>query len=248
MAAARQMTVQRVIEPVVESKSATSARQQLIESCQGLVRSLAWKIHKKLPAHVELEDLIAYGDVGLTQAADDFDPTRGHRFITYAHHRIRGAILDGLSQMAWFNRQDYHRSRYEQMANEFLRLHGEDGAMVASNDVEQQLHWLRDVGSSLVVVHLACGDDDRGVKGLVEDSEVEPERRTIQQELRQKLRQLIDELPAEAGLLIRSAYFDGLTLQEAGQRLGISKAWASRLHAKTLQRLAKSLRLAGVAD
>ena len=63
-----------------------------------------------------------------------------------------------------------------------------------------------------------------------------------------KVHQLIDELPEECRSLIRGAYFEGLTLTEAGQRLGIGKAWASRLHAKALQRLGRSLRLAGIGD
>src|SRR5437867_7017327 len=78
--------------------------QVLIEGCQGLVRSLAWKIHRKLPPHVELDDLIAFGQLGLVQAARDYDPSKGSKFITYAYYRIRGSIFDGLSKMAWFNR------------------------------------------------------------------------------------------------------------------------------------------------
>lgn len=249
MARARHMSGQRGAEWTIESKPASPQSHQLIESCQGLVRSLAWKIHRKLPSHVDLEELIAYGDFGLTQAAEDFDESLGNRFITYAHHRIRGAIFDGLSQMSWFSRQDYHRSRYEHMANDFLRMYGEDGSPEALGDMDRQLRWMRDLGSSLVVVHLACGEeDDTGPQPAADEDEIEPPLRSMEQELRQKLRQLIDELPDEAGTLIRSAYYEGMTLQEAGRRLGISKAWASRLHAKTLQRLAQSLRTAGVAD
>jgi RNA polymerase sigma factor for flagellar operon FliA len=62
------------------------------------------------------------------------------------------------------------------------------------------------------------------------------------------LRELIDALPSDSGSLIRGAYFEGLTLKQAGERIGVSKAWASRLHAKTLQRLARALRLLGRDD
>ena len=90
--------------------------QQRIEECQGLVRSLALSIRRKLPPTVELEDLIAYGQVGLGEAARDFDPDRGSRFSTYAYYRIRGAIYDGLSKMAWFDRVQASQVRYEQMS------------------------------------------------------------------------------------------------------------------------------------
>src|SRR4051812_22091921 len=89
--------------------------QQLVHSCQGLVRSLAWQIHRKCPAQVELDDLIAYGQVGLAQAANEFDPVRANQFTTYAYYRIRGAILDGLSQLSWFRSYE-KRARYERMA------------------------------------------------------------------------------------------------------------------------------------
>ena len=86
------------------AQPATPPQQQLIESCQGLVRSLAWKIHQKLPRGVDLDDLIAYGQIGLAQAARDFDVSRGGQFSTFAWYRTRGAILDGLAQMSWFTR------------------------------------------------------------------------------------------------------------------------------------------------
>ena len=68
----------------------------------------------------------------------------------------------------------------------------------------------------------------------------------INREISQKLHELVAALPPEAAALIRATYFEGVTLQEAGNRLGVSKSWASRLHAKALQRLARSLRQEGI--
>ncbi len=101
---------------------ATQNPQLRIEECQGLVRSMAVQIGRKLPPHVELEDLIEYGQVGLAEAARDFDPGLGSRFSTYAYYRVRGAIYDGLAKVAWFNRSRCQSSRYEQKANKFLFL------------------------------------------------------------------------------------------------------------------------------
>ena len=91
--------------------ASTPSPTSLIEECQGLVRLLASRIHRKLPSHVELGDLEAYGQVGLLEAARDFDPTRGGRFSTFAYYRIRGAIYDGLAKMSWFSRTEYRRRR-----------------------------------------------------------------------------------------------------------------------------------------
>jgi RNA polymerase sigma factor FliA len=180
---------------------AWQTRQRLIEENQGLVRSLAVSIRRKAPQQVELDDLMAYGEVGLAEAAQDFDPSRGAQFSTYAYYRIRGAIYDGLSKMLC---NSPHRP------------------------------------SSQPVQYQAVEDGQPGAS-LVDYAASEPAAIAMDREVSQRIRALIDALPAEEGSLIRATYFEGLTLQEAGQRLGFSKSWASRLHAKTLRHLAQVL-------
>jgi RNA polymerase sigma factor for flagellar operon FliA len=224
--------------------------QRLIEGCQGLVRSLASQIHRKLPGHVELDDLVAYGQVGLAEAARDFDPTRGNQFTTYAYYRIRGAIYDGLSKMMWVSRARYNRIRYEHLADEVLQLEDEDNGE-EDPSIEDDSRWLRDVSRALAVIYLSTQGGPRGSDGgqidLEDPSAPQPATAAMDREVKEKLCELIDALPSEAGTLIRAVYYEGLSLQEAGERLGVSKSWASRLHAKTLQRLARALRLLGVA-
>jgi len=221
--------------------------QQLIEECQGLVRSLAVSIRRKLPPQVDLEDLVAYGQIGLVEAARDFDPGRGGRFSTYAYYRIRGAIYDGLSKMNWFGRQDQRRLRCDRMSNDVLRLEGEEAA--AEGDLTADVRWFRNVTRALAIVYLATQMDferGNGLESVVDRSESEAPAIAVRREISQRLHESIDALPPEAAALIRATYFEGLTLQEAGSRLGVSKSWASRLHARALQRLARSLRLEGI--
>jgi RNA polymerase sigma factor for flagellar operon FliA len=227
--------------------------QQLIEDCQGLVRSLATRIHRHLPPYVDLEDLIAYGQVGLAEAARDFDPARGIKFSTFAYYRIRGTVYDGLAKMTWFSRPHYHRVRYEQMADELLRVESEEeneNAWVDA-DLQSNMRWFRDLSRALTVVYLTTHgerEEETAQPPLIDQSTPAPPAVVIGRETRQMLHQLVEALPAEERDLIRATYFDELTLQEAGRRLGISKSWASRLHAKALKRLGRSLRLLGVAN
>ena len=223
--------------------------QQLVDECQGLVRSLALRIHRKLPPGVELEDLVAYGQVGLVEAARDFDPDRGNRFSTYAYYRIRGAIYDGVSKMSWLGRQDRTQVRYEQMSNEVLSLESE-AEQTSQGESAAGLRWLRGVTRALAVVYLATqgdAEEQKGVSAVVDESSPAGPAAAIRREAHETLHRLIDALPPEARALIRATYFEGLTLQEAGRRLGVSKSWASRLHAKTLQHLAHALRGHGVS-
>lgn len=228
-------------------------RQQLMASCQGLVRTLAWQIHRKLPPQVELDDLIAYGQIGLAEGARDFDPARGNQFTTFAYYRIRGAILDGLSKMSWFNRNDYWRGRYERMANEVLDVERADAAGASETPLEQDARWLKGTSGALAMVymfsHRTNEDDEEMGAASIEDRGVQaPSAVAIKREMMERLHELVDALPDDAAKLMRGTYFEGLTLKEAGERIGISKAWASRLHAKSLGQLARSLRLSQLAD
>jgi RNA polymerase sigma factor for flagellar operon FliA len=191
---------------------------------------------------VELEDLVSYGQVGLAEAARDYEEHRGH-FTTFAYHRVRGAILDGLSKMRWFNQVDYHRGKYEQMAQDVLHA-DDDSQSEQSGSAEEDVRWLKNVGGALATVYMFCHCKDTqadGVHAVEDGSAVSPPAMLLRQEIHEKLNQLINALPSDAGSLIRAAYFEGLSLKEAGERIGISKAWASRLHAKTLGLLARSL-------
>jgi RNA polymerase sigma factor FliA len=219
---------------------------RLVEECQGLVRTLAKQVMHKVPHNVELDDLIAYGQVGLAEAARDFDPSRGPRFSTFAYYRIRGAIYDGLSKLCGMSRGHYQQVRYQQMAGEVLAENAARPEPESGTVQDRDLGWIRDLGRNLAVASLitAVGscEDPQG-KAESDDPRTSPPAMAIDNEISQILHQLVNTLPKQEGDLIRAAYFEGLTLQEAGQRLGISKSWATRLHTRALERLARSLKL-----
>jgi len=222
--------------------------RQRIEDCQGLVRSLALGISRKLPPTVELEDLIAYGQVGLGEAARDFDPSRGSRFSTYAYYRIRGAIYDGLSKMAWFEHGHVGQVRYDQMSEEVLRLGSEDNPPTDAASLKSDACWFREVSRTLAVVYVASrgggeqGEEMSSSAAMIDPSSPDAADVAMNREISERLHAVIDALPPVAARLIKGVYFEGLTLQEAGQRMGVSKSWASRLHSRALQQLAHLLR------
>jgi RNA polymerase sigma factor FliA len=224
---------------------------ELFDEGQPLVRSLAAKIYRNLPVRMDLDDLIAYGQIGLAEAARDFQPQRGSQFTTYAYYRIRGAIYDGVSKMSWTSRSHYRRLRYEQMANETLQRESDAAPSCDRDLLEQDAQWLRAVTEKLAVVYLATHrGQERGIRDSWIEDPAAPQPPTVvaSREVRQELHALIETLPPAERRLIHTIYFEGATLQEAAQRLGISKSWASRLHARILENLARSLRQIGVAD
>jgi RNA polymerase sigma factor for flagellar operon FliA len=231
----------------------SSANAKLIASCQGLVKSIAWNIHQKVPKHVELDDLIGYGQVGLAEAARGFDESRGGQFTTYAYYRIRGAILDGLARMQWFSAYDFHAGKYERLADSLLEGESEPAAEAAAPvaKASDQVAWFAETSTMLAMAYLMSGhgsDDDRGAMEPEDRSTPLPGADVAKRELTERLHALIDDLPENMGKLIRASYFGGLTLTEAGKTIGISKSRASRLHAEALGHLARSLRRAQLVD
>lgn len=212
-------------------KIGRSPPSDLILSCQGLVRSIAWKIHQKLPKHIDLDDLIGFGQVGLTEAAQEFDQMRGVQFTTYAYYRVRGAILDGLSSMSWFSKADYCRGRYERAAN--LLLEEKPGESATEDDATWLGRTVRVLSMTYIMTH--WGGEVPGTEFCETET---PSDAAESSDLQALLRDIIGELPTQQQQLIRGIYFEGLTIKDAGERIGISKAWASRLHARILDTLA----------
>lgn len=225
-----------------------------IYACQGLVKSIAWSIHRKLPPSVDLDDLIGYGQVGLAEAAKGFDASRGGQFTTYAYYRIRGAILDGLERMKWFSVIDYHSGKYEQMAHSLLEQEPEAAgteAVSAAGSLDDNVNWFAETSSMLAIAYLMSDQGSRGDdrnRELEDQAAVAPGAEAAKRELVERLHSLIDGLPQNMATLIRASYFGGLTLTEAGKSIGVSKSRASRLHAEALEQLARSLRRAQLVD
>jgi len=153
-----------------------------------------------------------------------------------------------MSKMSWFSRAQYNRLKYERLADDVLRLESQE----AGEQQEDELSWFRRVTASLALVYLSShppgGEEDGGESEISDPNSSTPETQLVSRETALKLHESIEELPEESRNLIKAAYFEGLTLQDAGKRLGVSKSWASRMHAKALQRLAIALRGIGEAS
>ncbi|QEF98445.1 RNA polymerase sigma-D factor [Stieleria maiorica] len=231
-----------------ESSAGGESPADLINEAQGLVHSLAMRVHRSLPIPMDLDDLIAYGQLGLAEAAQKFDPDCGTRFTTFAYYRVRGAIYDGVSKMNWTSRARLRRLRFRDMAEDVLRSESSQGenADEKSNSSEDA-DWLGKMTERLAIVYLASGDEDSESNVLAQaaDQHEIPSKVVANREMQTTLRKLVDELPNDAKRLISTIYFEGFSLTEAAERVGISKSWASRIHAKSLDQMAQSLRRSG---
>lgn len=219
--------------------------QQRIEENQGLVLSLAKSIHRKLPPQIGMDDLIAYGQLGLAEAAKSFQDDKGASFSTFAYYRIRGAIYDGISKMSWNSHAARMQNKYQRMAADTLESDAADRNPEGAN-FQENAKWIGNLTEKLAMIYLAShGEDTQNAFQAVADARASrPEERMENEEIQNLLQSLLNTLAPQEQDLIRMTYYEGRSLKEAADHFGKSKSWASRLHQAILERLARALRQA----
>jgi RNA polymerase sigma factor FliA len=229
----------------VDNRPLTPQMQSWIDQSQGMIRAIATKIYSRLPRNVNYDDLVSFGQLGLMQAAHSFQPDKDVSFQTYAYHRIRGSIYDGLGKMSWMSRAMSQRLRAERLSAESLeqqmmQTNLPDASLQQSADAD----WLVRATERIAIVHLLTDSSEDGSVGLADaiaDRGAKPDEAAEHNELCELLRSKVEDLPENEKSVIVLTYFEGKTLTEAAETLGKSKSWASRVHARVLEKLAHSL-------
>jgi RNA polymerase sigma factor for flagellar operon FliA len=227
-------------------------REQLIRENLPLVQQVARKLRRQITAHIDFDDLCAYGSKGLIEAADRYDPRHGAAFTTFAYYRVRGAMLDGLRTMGWYSRADYSRYRAEERANEYLRNEADRAGaarMVAgaaagtalpsdSARVETALGNVAEILSGIATVHITSLE----AASAVPDDRFEAQDAALDLgRMGERVRAAIRALPPRERQLMELYYFEDKNLEEAGAVMNLSKSWACRLHARAIDLLKSAL-------
>jgi len=218
---------------------------QLVEQYLGFVSAISKKILKTLPSFVELEDLEGFGMIGLVESSRRFDATRGVQFKTFAYYRIRGAVYDGIRKMAWFDKEPDSEVTYQSASNEIL---SESAAGYRSDqgpmDVEEEIGGARETIVRLAGARLLSLDHES--MGEIADSAQSPEEIAALSRVVAALKDCVRELDDKERSVIENYYFQHMTLEDAGAKLGLSKSWTSRVHARALKSLEALCRKRGL--
>ncbi len=217
----------------------TEDRQLVLEKYGPYVRSLASTVRKQFNAQFEIDELVAYGQVGLLEAADRFDPKVGANFLTFAHYRIKGAIFDGLRKMGVLKGGDQRNAYASERASAYLgNLADRDQGGNNRGSVDDDVRELTSAVTGLAMVFATGleGQDDSQV-----DDQLPADQRLELEQLKDRVRAAIGKLPEKERKLLTGYYFQAKTLEEAGAEIGQSKSWASRLHARAIERLKQHL-------
>ncbi len=218
-------------------------RRALAEQYMPYVRSIAGKVKRSVAAEIEFDDLVEYGMVGLLEAADRFDATNGANFMTFAYYRIRGAIYDGLRGMGWMSRSAYHRARFAAHANEVLAeaAGGEGGTgKSAAPNFEGAAHELAEAVQRLATVYITSLDALQG-RQFTDDGLLPADEKIGMDQARTLVRETVKKLSDQERQLLELYYYRAMSLEEVGKRLGLSKSWTSRLHARVIEKLHRML-------
>jgi RNA polymerase sigma factor for flagellar operon FliA len=216
-----------------------------------IVRFLARRIHERLPQHVEIEDLVSAGVVGLMDAFQKFDPAKKVQFRSYAQFRIRGAILDSLRTLDWSPRELRRKGRAVEEAIRVLtaRLgHAPNEAEVAQEmalELEEYQQLLGDLkGLEIGTLHMERNEDsgEEELAYVPGRPEEDPLFRCLRGELEDRLAEAIQNLPDRERLVMSLYYYEEMTMREIGLALGVVESRVSQVHASAVVHLRAALK------
>jgi RNA polymerase sigma factor for flagellar operon FliA len=223
--------------------------RQLLEHLP-IVRYIARRIHERLPQHVDMEDLVSAGVVGLMDAFSKFDPHKKVQFRSYAQFRIRGAILDSLRTLDWSPRELRRKGRAAEEAVRVLTARlgrspneGEIAAEMGVGLEDYQL-LLGDLkGLEIGTLHVEHNEDsgEEELAYVPGRPEEDPLFCCLRGELKDKLIEAIDRLPERERLVMTLYYYEELTMREIGVALGVVESRVSQIHASAVVHLRVAL-------
>jgi RNA polymerase sigma factor FliA len=221
-------------------------RDRLLLEHLPTVRFVARRIHERLPQHVDLEDLVSAGMIGLIDAFAKFDHSKQVQFKSYAQFRIRGAILDSLRTLDWSPRElrrkgraieETIRSLTQKLGHAPTEAEIAEAMEMSLNDYQQLLGELKglEIGSLNLERNEDSGDDELSYLPAGEGDE--PLFRCLKGELRQRLIDAIETLPEKERLVLTLYYYEELTMKEIGLTLGVVESRVSQIHSAAVVRL-----------
>ena len=213
-----------------------------------LVDMLARQIRRQFGPYVQFDDLASQGREALLAAARSFDPDRGVPFRRWANLRIRGAMIDAVRSNGNLPRRVYRKLRAVQAADRVHETSAEEQAAApAGSPADADAKLTDQLGTAAMAMALGFLTMRSGeALDRARDTKESPEEAVAQAELIQRIRAAIAERPEAERRLVERHYFEDVNFDETARELGLSKSWASRLHSRAIEGIAKSLKRSGI--
>jgi len=229
----------------------TGEQERVLLEHLPIVRFLARRIHERLPQHVDIEDLVSAGVVGLMDAFSKFDPAKKVQFRSYAQFRIRGAILDSLRTLDWSPRELRRKGRAVEEAIRVLTArfgHAPGEPEVAAEmelGLEEYQQLLGDLkGLEIGTLHMERNEDsgEEELAYIPSRTDEDPLFRCLRGELEDRLADGIAHLPDRERLVMTLYYYEEMTMREIGLALGVVESRVSQVHASAVVHLRAALK------
>ncbi|HVP00575.1 MAG TPA: FliA/WhiG family RNA polymerase sigma factor [Bryobacteraceae bacterium] len=247
--------------PAVHTKSSGTAqaarlmrRDRVVLEHLPLVKAIAVRVHENLPVHVDLDDLVHAGILGLFDAANKYNPEKQVAFSSYAKHRIKGAILDSLRQLDWASRDMRRRHKQVEAATRDLSAtlqRAPTEAEIAAKlgmDVDRwrtMMLDLRNVG--LVSASTRSNEnEDLPAPDFPSKPETQPDSICAREQLRGVLGDAMKTLPERYQKVVVLYYTNEMTMKEIGGVLGINESRVSQIHKSALEKMMVVLQANGI--
>lgn len=229
-------------------------RDAVILEYAPMIKYVANRIAMRLPPHIEVDDLISVGVLGLIDAIKKYDPGRGAKFKTYAEFRVRGAILDELRSMDWVPRSV--RQKASSLDSVVQKLQSHLGRPPEDDEIADEMGLSMDdyfdilnETRSMPILSLEdlgiakeTGEQQSLLECLAGKSDADPQTQFRLNELKEIIAKAIDQLPEKEKLMISLYYYEELTMREIGEVLGITESRVSQIHSKAVFRLRSKLK------
>jgi RNA polymerase sigma factor for flagellar operon FliA len=222
-------------------------REALIVDSLPLIKHIAHKVAMRLPATIEMRDLVNAGVIGLLDAIDKFEPDRGVKFKTYAEVRVRGAILDSLRDLDWAPRSLRKKSKdlervYAELGQKLGRPATDEEVCAALGEDIETFHTLLDQvhGLTLGSFETPAESEEKGegkINYYPDDGSNDPYARFETKQITGMLADAIDSLPERERMVLSLYYYEEFTMKEIGTLLGVNESRVSQIHTKATLRL-----------
>ena len=237
-----------------EIEITTENREEVIKRYSPMIKYVANRIAMRLPPHIEVDDLISVGVLGLMDAISKYDSSRGAKFKTYAEFRVRGAILDELRAMDWVPRSIRQKAsnvdKVVQSLQAKLSRAPEDEEVAKEMGLSLgQFHDTLNETKSIPIFSLEdlgiakeSGEQQSLLDCLAGKADADPQTQIRLIELKEIIAKAIDALPEKERLMVSLYYYEELTMKEIGAVLEITESRVSQIHSKAVYRLRTKLK------
>jgi len=233
-----------------KASSSREARDRLILHYSPLVKYVAGRVSVGLPQNIEQADLVSYGIFGLIDAIEKFDPARKIKFETYAIARIKGAIIDELRSIDWVPRSVRAKARsveraYAKLENQLLRTPSDTEVAselgISESELQAIFHQISFVGVVALDEMLSSGSGERGESTTLGDTIPDKTEGPVAlfegEEQKQLLAAAINRLGEREKMVLVLYYYEGFTLAQIGEVLGVTESRVCQIHTKAVLQL-----------